>query len=256
MTFARFRSRRSRERQLALAGGFPDDGESITEILERVRPADWDGTTIPFAGASDTGLPPDQVYAEADPAAGLRQAIELTALAERGPGAVPFARLRALPPPPPVPAAGYAAPATGPQAALGRERPAIGDALAADPQWRDKLAPLPCGHCGASLGAGHTGGLERTRVIGYLNHLAWQAGWKFDTDLTWTCPACQAGEAWKARQGQVEVHRGGTACQRNHLDPSPDGDCTCPGAVLAVDAMLASQDYLGSGRGRRAGGAR
>jgi hypothetical protein len=40
--------RRSRPRgpaRLALAGDFPDTGESVTEILERVRPAGYDGRT-------------------------------------------------------------------------------------------------------------------------------------------------------------------------------------------------------------------
>lgn len=51
--------RRSRPRgraQLALTGDFSDTGESVTEILERVRPADYDGTTV-FTGASVAGLP-------------------------------------------------------------------------------------------------------------------------------------------------------------------------------------------------------
>jgi hypothetical protein len=217
-----------------------DEDQAATEHLQAIRPADWDGTTITFGGAAVAGLGPDAVYPEAGPATG------------------PPARLRALPPPPaahpaaqPAPARGYAAAATGPQPVISRMAPAIGDALTHDDEWGPKLTPLPCGHCGtfpripgAVLG--------RTRIIGYVNHLAWEAGWTYDTDLIWTCPACQAGDAWKARQGQLEVWRGDFACERHGPEhyANPDPPCTCPGAVLAVDAMLASEDYLGSGTGR------
>jgi hypothetical protein len=69
-----FRRRRSRERQAALAGDFPETGETIPEILARVRPASYDGTAITaaepkwtgsvyvFEGASDVGLPAGAVY--------------------------------------------------------------------------------------------------------------------------------------------------------------------------------------------------
>src|SRR6266704_1256992 len=67
--------RRSRPRgtaRLALAGDFPGTGESVTEILDRVRPAGYDGTTIEVSGASGAGLPPGAIYgpAPAGPAAG------------------------------------------------------------------------------------------------------------------------------------------------------------------------------------------
>lgn len=90
--------RRRRERHLAREGSFPDTGETITEILDRVRPASydaqhqdgqiaairaagyrawntrhapqqasaqdtapaWDGTTL--GGASNIGLPGGAVY--------------------------------------------------------------------------------------------------------------------------------------------------------------------------------------------------
>jgi hypothetical protein len=60
--------RRSRTRgaaRLAPAGDFPATSESATDILDRVRPADWDGTTIEFSGASGPGLPPDAIYGPA-----------------------------------------------------------------------------------------------------------------------------------------------------------------------------------------------
>ena len=47
----------------------------------------------------------------------------------------------------------------------------------------------------------------------------------------------------------------GAYCYR-HGTNDPDAPCACPGAVLAVDVMLASQDHLGSGRGRHRAGAR
>ena len=57
MNLPRRRSSRPRGRaRLALTGDFPDTGESVTEILDRVRPADYDGRTWQWGGASDVGL--------------------------------------------------------------------------------------------------------------------------------------------------------------------------------------------------------
>ena len=81
--------RRRHPRGRALAGGFPDTGETSAEILDRVRPATYNATATRFSGASGAGLHPDQVYGEADRAAGLRQYIEITAAAG------PLARHRA-----------------------------------------------------------------------------------------------------------------------------------------------------------------
>lgn len=146
----------------------------------------------------------------------------------------------------------------------GRQGILIGDALALDPEWAGKFANLPCGHCGAVLDVAPASVLDRARVIGHLNWLAANAGWRYDVDLIWTCPPCQQGDAWKARQGQLEVRLDGPpdakvppagTCDRHDLPAWPDVHpdecrCTCPGAVLAVDVMLASEDHLGSGRGR------
>ena len=226
--------RRSRPRgaaRLALTGDIPDTGESVTEILERVRPADYDGTTVIFGGASDAGLADGDVYPHEpypDPA----------------PRTEPAARLRARPPQQPPPA-GYSA-TTGPMPAIGRLAPAIGDALTRDETWGPKLAPLPCGHCGTPPPV-PDGILERTRIIGHVNWLAAQAGWKYDVDLILTCPPCQQDAAWKARQGQLEVRwPDGGICMR-HDDGTGDR-CDCPGTVLAVDVMLTSHDYLRTGR--------
>jgi hypothetical protein len=75
VTLLRFRSRRSRERQAARGGGIPETGETIPEILARVRPASYAGTAITaagpkragsvyaFEGASDIGLPDGEAAA-------------------------------------------------------------------------------------------------------------------------------------------------------------------------------------------------
>ena len=224
--------------RLALAGDIPDTGESVTEILERVRPAEWDGTTIEFTGASDAGLQPSEqaetgiLYIDNTPPPRTEQPV----------------RLRARPPQQPPPA-GYAA-TTGPMPAIGRLAPAIGDALTHDETWGPKLAPLPCGHCGTPPHV-PDGILERTRIIGHVNWLAARAGWRFDVDLILTCPPCQQGDAWKARQGQLEVRwPDGGYCDRHDF---PDCEltaarCACPSAVLATDVMLTSHDYLRTGR--------
>jgi hypothetical protein len=206
---------------------------TVTGPVPELRTADYDATTITFEGASGPGLPDPEPRTE------------------------PVTRLRAESAyQPPVPA-GYAA-TTGPIPAVGRLAPTIGDALAHDDKWGPMLAPLPCGHCHAAPPV-PDGIIERTRIIGHVNWLAVQDGWRFDTDFIWTCPQCQLGEAWKARQGALELHRFGRLCERHD---GLDGDrrmrtqCTCPGAVVAVDVMLASEDHLGSRRGRYTAGAR
>jgi hypothetical protein len=204
--------------------------ERRTEPLPALHTAGWDGTTEVL------GQPGIAVYDATT--------IKFTGISGTGLPDADVTAVQAPAPPRALPA--------------GRERPVIGDALALDPHWGPKLAMLPCGHCGDE-GTPAAGVLERTYVIGYLNRLAWDAGWTFDTDLIWTCPQCQQGDAWKARQGVLELHRFDELCDRHSGlggDRWPHARCTCPGAVLAVDVMLASEDYLGSGRGRHAAGAR
>jgi hypothetical protein len=247
MKLPRRRSGRPRGRaRLALAGDFPDTGETVTEILDRARPADYDGTTVIFEGASDAGQPDDRFHGKPG-TAGSRFFPPITARAEDEQAAAPPARLRAQPryQPQPPPPAGYSA-TTGPMPAVGRLAPAIGDALTHDEKWGPMLAPLPCGWCGTPPPV-PAGILERTRIIGHVNWLAARDGWRFDYDMTWTCPQCQQGEAWRARQGQVEVRwPDGGYCAR-HDDGTGDR-CDCPSARLATDVMLTSHDYLRTGR--------
>ena len=59
MTLPRRRRSRPKGRaRLNLAGDFPDNGETVTEILDRVRPAGYDGRTWQWGGANDIGLMP------------------------------------------------------------------------------------------------------------------------------------------------------------------------------------------------------
>ena len=97
-------SRRSRERRAAIAGDFPETGESIADILKRLALDDTeihghihhDDDTRPFAGASGGAMPPAEAHREA----GLRHAVTLT-----DPDTQPLGMLRARPAAPHAPAA-------------------------------------------------------------------------------------------------------------------------------------------------------
>jgi hypothetical protein len=230
--------RRSRPRgaaRLAPVGDIPDTSEADTDILQR---ADYDGRTYE---------PPAPVLPWGGPA--LPHGVTPVAVEEATPDTQPLARLRAQPryqPPQQPPPAGYNA-TTGPMPALGRPAISIGDALTRDDQWGPKLAPLPCGHCGTPPPVpGDI--LERTRILGLINWLAVQAGWRYDTDFIWTCPPCQQDKTWKARQGQLEVRWPDDGYCYRHDAGDPDAWCACPATVMAVDVMLTSWDYLNTGR--------
>jgi hypothetical protein len=211
--------------------------DGMTEVPG--RPAGYDATVITFGGMSAPGLPDADITAAQAPAQ---------------------------------------------YAPDGRPAVSIGDALTHDDHWGPKLIPLPCGHCRTPTPV-PADILERTNIIGHVNWLALRAGWIVDNDWIWTCPACQQDKEWKARQGQLAMrqprgdapapgcgwHDDGlrgvpctcpaSYCDRHDRLPVPgvpmgEYRCTCPGAVLAVDVMLASEDYLGSGHGRRAAGRR
>ena len=87
MTLPRRRRSRPKGRaRLALAGDFPDTGETVTEILDRVKPASYDGRTWRWGGANNIGLMPAPAAAPPITMAG-RQApwIEPTATYSPGP---------------------------------------------------------------------------------------------------------------------------------------------------------------------------
>lgn len=194
---------------LAPVGDIP--GEPITDANAALP--GWDGITWPqpdFTGASTIGL--------------MTQDASPVAIKETGKDTQPLAMLRAQHPPA-FGHEGYAPDATGPMAVLPMP-PAIGDALARDPSWGARMASQPCGHCGGQMPVQASDVLERARALGHANWRAKRAGWKHDTDLILTCPACQDDPGWKARQGQVEVHGGPRRA-----------------AALAVDVMLARNDY-------------
>ena len=190
MTSSRFRRRR-RERRLALADDFPDTGETVTEILDRARPPDCDGTTIEWGGASSAGLPDDAITAI--------YSIAAVAVKERGRDTQPLARLRARGQQPtafPVlPPAGYGLPALpparpqpepdpGPEppvlAAVPVTEPArIGDELRLPVIWCEAAACITWRHDPEALGEADA----RQRAIA--------AGWRADAFGRLTCPACQ-----------------------------------------------------------------
>ena len=192
----RRRSRPQGAARLAPVPGIPASSEADTDVLEHVRPADWDGTTIEFTGASVTGLPDDAPLAHHLAAMPPYEEADIPEPATR-----PAVMLRTQPPP--FSHAGYAA-TTGPQPAYVRLPPAIGDALTRDDQWGPRLIPLPCGHCGTPPPVpGDI--LERTRIVGHVN---WLAG-RLAGGTTWTgsSPARPASRARSGRPG-----RGGSSC--------------------------------------------
>ena len=95
-------SRPRGQARLALTGDFPGTDRDITAELARTEPADWDGTTIDFTGASGTGLPGGIAYdAATGRTAGPAFPDGITAIAIKmtGHDTEPLRRLRAQPAP-------------------------------------------------------------------------------------------------------------------------------------------------------------
>ncbi len=65
----------------------------------------------------------------------------------------------------------------------------IGDALISSVPGFDTM---PCGHCKAVFTGAVPDVLTETRPLEILRHLAYEAGWRYDLSLIWTCPECQA----------------------------------------------------------------
>lgn len=199
VTSSRF-LRRRHERKLALNGDFPDTGESVTEVLERVRPAGYDARTYTWQGASGTGLPDGVV-----------------AVKRYGEDTEPLARLRArgqhagdaagralrqgtaieLPPPPPPPEP---------------ERAKIGDELRLPLMWCDMPSCIQRHEAPAALGEADA----RARAI--------DAGWRIDALGRMACPRCQQADPGYRPAGQVvhwhpDAHRA-----RGHIMTTPGGN--------------------------------
>jgi hypothetical protein len=214
VTFPRFRSRR---RELALAGDFPDTGKTFPELLRDVQPGDWHAAPA-FTGASSAGQPDGG----ADAAAGLRQAIELTAMAERD--APPTAPLRAVPPaaryaPPSADAACPAchryvcicgepksAPQPDPRDTAPMQRLPRVERLRARPRpqrdpdaamfaWSDLLSQhiMLCGACPPERRSRYADPIAVRMPFAFeaLRQSAYVMGWRLDAFGLWACPACQ-----------------------------------------------------------------
>jgi hypothetical protein len=222
-----FRSR-SRERKLAIAGDFPDTGESITEILDRVRLNDTEihghvhhDDTPAFDGASAGTMPPAEAHREA----GLRQAVAMT-----DPDTQPL-RLRAQPAPLPPPQPHYtpAAPRdTGPMPKLSRyaarprpQRPADGAIFKWSPVLEQHI--MLCGVCPPERRNRYADPIAGTLPFAFeaLRVSAWTAGWRLDAFDRWGCPACQLTPAWHARY-TVTLWAEGAGWARLHHDPDAE----------------------------------
>jgi hypothetical protein len=249
--------RRSRERKLALAGDFPDTGETVTELIAKVEPPSYD-STIPFAGASAGTMPPAEAHREA----GLQQAVEMAgpewelevneAGHPTGNLVKPGTRLRALPPPPPVPPQPHYTPRdTGPMPKLSRYAARPRPQRVADGAifiWSKILGQhiMVCGVCPperrsrfADPIAGHMPfAFEALRVS------AWTAGWRIDAFDRWGCPACQMTPAWHARY-TVSLWAEGAGWSRLHRDPDAEW-----GAVAIAEHALIRDVAAAANHGR------
>ena len=191
MTHPRF-LRRRRERKLALAGDFPDSGETVTEILDRVRPASYDDRTYTWQGASGTGLP---------------EGVTPVAIKRYGQDTEPIARLRArsqrpdtfpaLPPAGPRPEPG-SAPNPPVLAAVPVTEPAvIGDELRLPIVWCEMPRCISWHHDPESLGERDS----RDRAVA--------AGWRPDAFGRLTCPQCQQRDpAYRVSRAAAWHHPG------------------------------------------------
>lgn len=98
--------------------------------------------------------------------------------------------------------------------------------LVTDPQFASAYGIDACGHCGAAFTGADAGLFCWERPLERLRHLAYQAGWDYDSRRIWTCPACQQDPAWLSLHRTLAVPGG------------PAG-----AAALAMDVMLTSHDY-------------
>ena len=219
-------SRRSRERRAAIAGDFPETGESIADILKRLALDDTeihghihhDDDTRPFAGASGGAMPPAEAHREA----GLRHAVTLT-----DPDTQPLGMLRARPAAPHAPAAPRPQD-TGPMPKLSkyaaRPRPQrVADAAIF--LWSDLLGQfiMLCGVCPPERRSRYADPVAGHMPFAFdaLRVSAWTSGWRLDAFDRWGCPACQMTPAWHARY-TVTLWAEGAGWARLHHDPDAE----------------------------------
>ena len=159
----RRRSRPRGQARLALAGDFPDPDQTITDMLHAAGPADWDGTTIEFTGASIIGLP---------------EGVHAFAVKQHGSDTEPLARYQ------PAPAAFRALPDADYLPPVPVTMPAvIGDELRLPVIWCEMPGCIGWHHDPASAGFADA-----------RDH-ADAAGWRTDALGRLACPDCQQGRA-------------------------------------------------------------
>jgi hypothetical protein len=170
---------------------FPDTGESVTDILDRVRPADYNATTVIFAGASGTGLP--------DP----------------GPRTEPVTRYQPAPAPPPVL---HDTPPrdTGPLQRLPRMNRVRERARPQRPAdvaiftWSTLIGQhiMLCGVCPPGRRSRHADPTAATMPFTFeaLRDSAYDAGWRLDAFSRWACRACQDTPAYWSPRPVTHFH--------------------------------------------------
>ena len=170
---------------------FPDTGESVTDILDRVRPADYDGTTVIFAGASEPGQPDPAPRAEPvtryQPAPVTFPALHDTPPRDTG----PFQRL---------PRIARVAQRPRPQ------RPAD----AAIFTWSALIGQhiMLCGTCPPGRRSRHADPTAAAMPFTFeaLRVSAHDAGWRLDAFGRWACPACQDTPAYWSPRPVTHFH--------------------------------------------------
>jgi len=171
-------------------GDFPDTGESVTDILDRVRPADYDGTTVIFAGASEPGQPDPAPRAE--PVTRYQPApVAFPVLHDTPRDTGPFQRL---------PRIARVAQRPRPQ------RPAD----AAIFTWSALISQhiMLCGTCPPGRRSRHADPTAAAMPFTFeaLRVSAHDAGWRLDAFGRWACRACQDTPAYWSPRPVTHFH--------------------------------------------------
>jgi len=190
-------------------GDFPDTGESVTDILDRVKPADYDGTTVIFAGASEPGQPDGDAHPH-----GHFTGVGAETTWHPAPG---WAERRGIAP---ANAAPHDIPApardTGPFQRLPRiarvaqrprpQRPAD----AAIFTWSALISQhiMLCGVCPPGRRSRHADPTAAIMPFTFeaLRVSAHDAGWRLDAFGRWACRACQDTPAYWSPRPVTHFH--------------------------------------------------